>query len=233
MSDVYDLYASLAARGSTPALTWYCPQGRMELSAAVVANHLAKIANFLSEETWTEAGSTLRIELPRHWKSALWAIGGLLAGFKVEVCPPAAPAAEGEDEEGCDCPKAEDADVLVTNHPATATRAREIVAVDMNPLSFGWSGDDLPDGVLDGSAGQISQPDALMDTERHAASNYAEWVAGASLPEGERLLVREQDLCRAITAILIQLAHGSIVVVARKAAERAEIEKAVVAKLER
>lgn len=221
MHDALGLYEALVARGSSPALTWYCPQGRMELSGAVVANHLAKISSFLTEEAWGQPSETARLYLPCHWKSVLWALGAMIAGLQVELVD----SLDGANE-------SEEAAVLITHRPHEATGAREVVAVDMNPLAFGWSGPPLPDGVLDGSAGQISQPDVLMDTESHTASNFGTWVAAGSLPDGERLLIKEKELARVLTAAAIQLGRGSIVVADRKAAERAEAERATLAQLE-
>lgn len=217
MEDALTLHNALVARGSRPALTWYCPQGRMELSGTVAANHLAKISAFLGDEAWTEPGDTALVLLPCHWKSVLWALGAMLAGLDVRL--------GGRDGEAASIA------VAITNKPAEAPAARETVAVDMNPLAFGWSGAPLPDGVLDGSAGQIAQPDTLADTERHRASNFAAWAARATLPEGDRILVRETTLERALTAAAVQLSRGSLVVVDRKGAERAEAEKAIFAKL--
>lgn len=204
MKDALGVYQALVSMGSRPALTWYSSQGRMELSGAVVANHCAKIAAFFAEEAWAEAGETLRLSVPCHWKSVLWGLGALLAGLQVEV------AGEDENETG-DSQVA----VLVTNHPEreeNLARAREVVALDMNPLAFGWTGADLPDGVLDGSAGQLSQPDVLVDTERHISSNFAYWARGR-LSEEERGLCVSASLENVLRCACLQfLRCGSLVV---------------------
>ena len=195
-----DLYQTLVTVGAKPALTWYSSQGRMELSGAVTANHCAKIASFLAEEVWAEAGERALLSLPCHWKSVLWALGALLAGLYVEL---------GEDA------GLEKVAVVVTNHPERAVKlegVREVVALDMNPLTFGWTGADLPDGVLDGSAGQLSQPDVLMDTTRHASSNFGQWATG-KLSEADRALVTSTSLEEVLRCVCIQFSRdGSLVV---------------------
>ena len=42
-----EIYESLVASGTSPALVWYDDDGRVELSGKVFANHVAKIANYL------------------------------------------------------------------------------------------------------------------------------------------------------------------------------------------
>ena len=204
MKNALALYQALVDMGSKPALTWYSSQGRMELSGAVVANHCAKIAAFLAEEAWAEAGESARLSLPCHWKSVLWALGALLAGLQVEL------ASDVDGAEGSQVA------VLVTNRPEKEeeTRfAREVVALDMNPLAFGWTGAELPDGVLDGSAGQLSQPDVLVDTARHTSSNFGHWASG-QLSEAERGLCASTSLEDVLRCACLQFSRGGSLVVA-------------------
>ena len=205
MKNALVVYQALVDMGARPALTWYSSQGRMELSGAVVANHCAKIAAFLAEEAWVEAGEQAHLSLPCHWKSVLWALGALLAGLQVEI-----PSGDGSEEDGSQVA------VLVTNHPERAEEtacAREVVALDMNPLAFGWTGADLPDGVLDGSAGQLSQPDVLVDTQRHASSNFGQWASG-ELSEAERGLLVSASLDEVLRCACTQFLRGGSLVVA-------------------
>lgn len=197
----FDVYQALVDMGAKPALTWYSSQGRMELSGAVVANHCAKIASFLAEEVWVDAGERARLSLPCHWKSVLWALGAMLAGLQVEIA----------DEE-----LSQEVAVAVTNHPekiADNTMAREIVALDMNPLTFGWTGEQLPEGVFDGSAGQLSQPDVLVDVERHTLSNFKQWSRG-QLSEADRALFASASLEDVLRCACLQFSRGGSLVVA-------------------
>lgn len=196
------LYRALVDMGAKPALTWYSSQGRMELSGAVVANHCAKIAAFLAEEAWAEAGESARLSLPCHWKSVLWALGTMLAGLQVEI------DGEGDGNEGVA--------VVITNRPegeAETSGAREVVALDMNPLAFGWTGAELPAGVLDGAAGQLSQPDVLVDTQRHASSNFGQWASG-QLSEVERGLLAGASFEDVLRCACLQFSRGGSLVVA-------------------
>ena len=207
MNNALALYRALVDMGSRPALTWYSSQGRMELSGAVVANHCAKIASFLAEEAWANAGERARLCLPCHWKSVLWALGALLAGLQVEI--------DGDDVEG-EGDGREGVAVVITNRPegeAETSGAREVVALDMNPLAFGWTGAELPAGVLDGSAGQLSQPDVLVDTQRHASSNFGHWASG-QLSEAERGLLAGASLADVLRCACLQFTRGGSLVVA-------------------
>lgn len=205
MKNALVVYQALVDMGARPALTWYSSQGRMELSGAVVANHCAKIAAFLTEEAWVEAGEQARLSLPCHWKSVLWALGALLAGLQLEIL-------SGDGSEKDDSHVA----VMVTDHPEKEEEtacAREVIALDMNPLAFGWTGADLPAGVLDGSAGQLSQPDVLIDAGRHVSSNFEQWASGR-LSEEERALFVSTSLGEVLRCACLQFARGGSLVVA-------------------
>jgi uncharacterized protein (TIGR03089 family) len=57
---------------------------RIELSARVLSNWVAKAANALQEDYDVEPGSVVRLALPPHWRTAYWAlavwsVGGCLA----------------------------------------------------------------------------------------------------------------------------------------------------------
>lgn len=75
-----NLYSSFLNRASSPALVWYSRRGRIELSGAVLARHLAKNAAFLEAECEGGSSSGVVIDLPVDWKMVTWALGTLLAG---------------------------------------------------------------------------------------------------------------------------------------------------------
>ncbi|MGN6441414.1 MAG: TIGR03089 family protein, partial [Arthrobacter sp.] len=75
---VIDLMGSLRSGNSTaPRLTWYGPDGeRVELSGRVLDNWVAKTSNLLQDELDAEPGMSLRLDMPAHWKSLVWALAG-------------------------------------------------------------------------------------------------------------------------------------------------------------
>lgn len=92
-----------------PRLTWYDDEAgptqgeRIELSARVLANWVAKAANLLQDDATAEPGTTVGIDLPPHWRAVYWAMATWAVGATVVT---------GED--------AREADVLVTSDPKHA-----------------------------------------------------------------------------------------------------------------
>jgi uncharacterized protein (TIGR03089 family) len=65
---------------------------RIELSARVLANWVAKAANLLRDELDADVGSVVRLDLPPHWRTVYWALATWSVGGCVEV-----PAHRGPD----------------------------------------------------------------------------------------------------------------------------------------
>ncbi|MDN5794482.1 MAG: TIGR03089 family protein [Intrasporangium sp.] len=92
-----------------PRLTWYDDvpgptQGeRIELSAHVLANWVAKAANLLQDDAGAEPGTRVGLDLPTHWRAVYWALATWAVG---------ATAVTG--------PDSRNADVLVTHDPEHA-----------------------------------------------------------------------------------------------------------------
>lgn len=105
-----DLLARIVASDSgRPRLTWYDDEPgdtrgeRIELSARVLANWVAKAANLLQDDCAAGPGSTVGVDLPTHWRAVYWSMATWAVGATVVV---------GE--------SAVDADVLVTDSPERA-----------------------------------------------------------------------------------------------------------------
>ena len=215
-----DVYTALVHRGTAPALTWYGADGRMELSGKVAANHMAKIAGYLADEVWLDEGSRLLLDLPSHWKTCLWGLGGMLAGLEVAIGTTA------------DTP-----DGVITNHPETSPDADNVIALDLGPLALSWTGAPLAPGIFDGSGEVMGSPDQLMDTARHVSGNFAKWESQGTLtPTGERLLISgsiANNPASTLAAVVWQLARGSVVVLQHDAdpAKVAETEGAIPSEL--
>lgn len=89
--DVPALLAALVASDQgRPRLTWYGADGeRVELSARVLDNWVAKTANLLVEELDAGPGTRVRLDLPPHWRTAVWLLAAWAVGAEVVDAPPA------------------------------------------------------------------------------------------------------------------------------------------------
>ncbi len=180
VADVPALVRALATADPTrPRLTWYGPQGeRVELSGKVLDNWVAKTANLLVEELDAGPGSRVVLDLPVHWRTAVWLLACWSAGCTAVVVP--ADGAGGTD--GADGGRY--ADVWVTDRPGSAAAAAaadsgaELVAVALPGLAMAF-GPDLPPGVLDAAVEVRSQGDVFLPPVRPAPGDVA-----LELPDG-------------------------------------------------
>lgn len=141
-----------SGHATSPRLTWYGPDSeRIELSGRVLDNWVAKTANLLQDELDAAPGISVRLDLPAHWKSLVWALGAWQLGM--EVVLDGGPA-----------------DLLATASPedaaspgggAGAGSFDAVVAVPLAALAMRWPGT-LPAGVLDYAAEVRSHGDVFM-----------------------------------------------------------------------
>src|SRR5690625_3432893 len=104
---------------SAPSLTWYGPDAeRVELSGRVLANWVTKAANLLADEADVTPGTLVQLDLPMHWRTAVWALAVWVCGGTVAL-----PGAEGAG-----------ADVLVSSRPSTEG-APLVIAVALPALA--------------------------------------------------------------------------------------------------
>lgn len=115
----------VASDPGRPRLTWYDDEPgptvgeRIELSARVLANWVAKAANLLQDDAAAGPGTTVGLDLPAHWRSLYWALATWSVGATVVVGDAAAGA-----------------DVLVTDSPsAAAGHGGDAVLVSLPALS--------------------------------------------------------------------------------------------------
>lgn len=159
--------ALLDAVGRTrqPHLTWYGgPDGseRVELSGHVLANWVAKTANFLDEEGVGE-GDVVVVDLPVHWRAVVWVWAAWIRGAAVSFVPDGGSAGGADDDGGSG--GGDDggggAAVVATDRPERHAGGEAlVVAVPLAPLALRWAGD-LPAGTLDGGD-ILGQADVLL-----------------------------------------------------------------------
>lgn len=181
----------LARDPAAPRLTYYDDAPgptrgeRIELSARVLDNWVAKCANALMDGLGAEPGALVRLSLPAaHWRTAYWALATWLVGGTVDL-------RTGPNQ----------VDVLVTTDPGDpdAARAAELVVVRLAALARS-AGVPLPAGAMD-EARELAtfgdhfdppdppaadRPAMLVDGER---IGYGELVAGAGWPPRSRVLL--------------------------------------------
>ncbi|MGA8788162.1 MAG: TIGR03089 family protein [Paenarthrobacter sp.] len=192
-----------SGHSTSPRLTWYGPDSeRVELSGRVLDNWVAKTSNLLQDELDAEPGMTIRLDLPAHWKSFVWALAAWQLGMEVVF-------------------DRTSADLLVTDSPddGDGSGFDAVVAVPLAALAMRWPGE-LPSGVVDYAAEVRSHGDVFMAHHEPAADlpavrGAAELTHGALIEEfaaghepGVRLLVRATDGLEKCLASSLGAWHG-------------------------
>lgn len=213
--DVPGLLAAVqAADPGRPRLTWYAPaQGpgaheRIELSARVLVNWVAKTANLLVEELDARPGTRVALDLPPHWKQVVWALATWSVGG--EVLP-----AEGSDP-----------GVLVSSR-VDARTGPLLVAVALPSLARRYD-PEPPAAWLDWAAEVAGFDDAMPVP--HGPLDHAGLLAtarAAGLPDQARVLVDAgagapagDDAAAVAQQVLAALAvDGSVVMAGRPLTE--------------
>ena len=177
-----------SGQSTSPRLTWYGPDSeRVELSGRVLDNWVAKTSNLLQDELDAEPGMSIRLDLPAHWKSFVWALAAWQLGMEVVFDHTSA-------------------DLLATDQPDDGAGAgfEAIVAVPLAALAMRWPGE-LPSGVVDYAAEVRSHGDVFMAHSEPEASlpavrgttglPHEELMDGfaADQEPGVRLLVRAAE----------------------------------------
>ncbi|MDT0310244.1 TIGR03089 family protein [Streptomyces sp. DSM 44917] len=169
-----DLLRSVLASDATrPLLTFYddATGERVELSAATLANWVAKTANLLQDELAVQRGERLALLLPAHWQTAVWLLACAATGVVAEVGgdPAAADlAVSGPEEEAL----------------AAAGACRgERVALALRPL--GGRFPQVPEGFTDYAATVPGQPDTFAAYDPPGPGDPALAVGGERLTGAE------------------------------------------------
>ncbi|MDK1475734.1 TIGR03089 family protein [Streptomyces sp. 549] len=217
------LRSALATDPARPLVTFYddATGERVELSAATLANWVAKTANLLQDELSVEPGEQVSLLLPAHWQTAVW----LLACSSVGAV--AAPHGDPADA------------AVVVSGPDTLEAARacrgERVALSLRPL--GGRFPQPPEGFTDYAVEVPGQgdhftpwtpvgpgtPALLVGGEKLTGAQVVERAAADArelgLDAGSRLMsLRGYDDWAGLShGLLAPLAAGASVVLCRNA----------------
>ncbi|WP_020017736.1 TIGR03089 family protein [Promicromonospora sukumoe] len=216
--DVASLLARLAADGGRPRLTWYGDDGeRVELSGAVLANWASKTVNLLVEEFDAAPGTTVVVDLPVHWRAAVWTLAAWRAGATVAL-PDAAVAGP---------------DVVVTDTPERwADGGADLVVVSLAALARRYDGE-LPPGAIDAASAVMTYGDVIgwvpdVDPDQDALVTAAGAVGHKGLvPEpgdGARVLVDGRGAVADVLRTLLGVWAGGGSVVLTSAGTAAALE---------
>ena len=118
---------------------------RMELSAASLANAVAKTAGMLRDELDAEPGTVIGIHLPLHWQRVVW-LGACAATGCVFA----------DQETSSEC------DILIVDRSRLSLggAARDTVLVSLAPFGLPDSGD-VPPGVTEAAVAMRGHPDTF------------------------------------------------------------------------
>lgn len=179
---------------------------RIELSARVLVNWVAKAANLLQDDLDAGVGAVVRLDLPPHWRTLYWAFAVWSVGACVDV-----PGSRGGYAGSRAEPPPGRVDVVVTDDPRAAEGAAPLVLVTLAGLARTASVA-VPAGAVDearelATHGDVFEPwDVPEDDEPALRADgedtaYADLVAGAD--SADRVHTETTD-----TAAFLRLALG-------------------------
>lgn len=186
------LRALVAADPGRPRITVYDDTDsptrgeRIELSARVLANWVAKAANLLRDELDVEVGSVVRLDLPPHWRTLYWALATWSVGGCVEV--PGHRSTDAEDSPPGSGTGHAPADVVVTDAAdvAAAVSAGSGTAVLVTLAGLARSaGGPVPAGVVDEARELATHGDVFDPWDDPDPSDPALRVLGAGGHRGD------------------------------------------------
>ena len=200
--------------GASPLVTYVdlASGSRAELSAASLANAVAKTAGLLRDELDIEPGARIGIDLPLHWQWAVWlgaasAVGAIVVPGELTTGP----------------------DLVVTSSGAPPADGADVVVVSLHPL--GLPEGDVPRGCVDHAMAARAHPDVFAPAEppsegrpmleldgriltaEDAAREASGILDARGIPPGGRLLLRDdRDMALAPLALLLALSGSAVLV---------------------
>ena len=191
---------------------------RIELSARVLANWVAKAANLLRDDLDVGPGSVVLLDLPPHWRTLYWAFAAWSVGACVEVPGHRTTADAGHDAAGSTATPA----VVVTDAADVASTAHEAVLVTLAALARSAAGG-VPEGVVDEARELATHGDVFDAWEDPEGADPALRAAGrvtvyedlvpAPAAEPQRVHTATTDTAAFLqVALAVWAADGSLVV---------------------
>lgn len=217
MTTPADVLAAMLGSDSTrPRLTFYDDTPgptrgeRIELSARVLANWVAKAANMLQDDLDAAPATTVGLDLPAHWRAFYWALAAWSVGATVVVGA-----------------HARTADVVVTDTSKVAEKGvHESGAGVLVTLAMLARGNpDTPSDVVDEARDLPSHGDVFVPWEEPAMHQPAftqdgahEAYADVVVPHPEwglapRVRIRDELPVALLDALSAWAADGSVVLV--------------------
>ena len=198
------LWGLVASDPGRPRVTWYGGAGeRVELSARVLDNWVAKTANLLVDELDADGDTVVGLRLPMHWRTVVWALATWAVGARLV-----------EDAA---------ADVVVTAAPDGEPGQGRVVAVALPALAR--SVPHLPPGALDYNAEVSGFGDVFVPQGPAALP-----PAPRSWPDGVRLLVTPSTWHLQDTVLAPLLSDGSLVLATEPVPDSLLVEEHVTAR---
>jgi uncharacterized protein (TIGR03089 family) len=225
-----DLLAEAVRRSpAAPLVTWYddATGDRVELSAATLANWVAKTANLLQDEFDVGPGSTVALALPVHWQTAavllaVWSCGAAVLDTAAE-----------DDGRLADA----DVDVVLAGQdriaPLEEVGADPLLGLSLHPLGLGMTGyvGSARDFALEVRVqGDVFVPYSTADPDGPGlrvggleltlgglVATAAELAGRLGLTDGDRVLVetRTAEEAGPVAWLLAPLAAGASVILCR------------------
>jgi uncharacterized protein (TIGR03089 family) len=226
------LLGLVVADPGRPRITWYAGVERVELSGHVLDNWVTKTTHMLVDELDAEPGTRVLLDLPFHWRAAVWALATLRTGATAVLPGPAdgAPEARGAVTDAA-ATDVGSTDVVVTDVAERHPDAADLVVVALPALAR-TAGPGLPPGAIDAAAAVMTYPDqpgwlppVVPDapalrwpggevTHARLAAWAAERVGPGLVPPRARVLATGTDAVALLALVLRVLGDdGSLVLV--------------------
>lgn len=172
LTTIAGLLTLLTREPGRPRITWYGDGGeRVELSGAVLENWVNKTANLLVEELDAGPGTRVRLDLPGHWRTVVWALSTWRTGA-CAVLDPTEPTADVVVTDRANAPSAPGSVLVLVSLPALARRFDGVA----------------PPGSVDAATAVMTYADALGWVPPLDPGAPALAVADETVPHADLLL---------------------------------------------
>lgn len=179
---------------------------RIELSAKVLANWVSKAGNALQDEWDVGPGSTVRLDLPPHWRALYWALAVWSVGGTVVL-----------DDEPCDLLVTGDPEAAAAHDPAVVVTLAALARAAAAPVAAGVFDEARELSTHGDQLTPWAEPDVTDPALRQGGDDaaYEQVVPDRGWPPGARVHVATADLGEALRLALAAWAVDGSVVLSR------------------